>query len=981
MKPTLSSLNFLLFLFPLFIAIGPLSTGHAAVKNIAWLQGDQLFRGSNNLNAGTPRSINWNLRASIDPEVFRQSFAESTRLYLEKDGDYLVSATLPIIMITGARANQSIEVSLGNRPVGGSLGQSGYIRNAGNHTESSLHVNVLVAARAGDYLELKTRRLNAFGNQTQMQTASMLVEYIEESRKVFSATSTRTVGGVNLNQDEFNVGLELQWTSIRQDEGYGHTGDSHEIILDEPGNYLVYFNLPLSSNVARSSVGINVMLDGAKIPAGRAEQGYIRNSNGHTSSSVHWSGLVSTLFPGQKLSFASFQRAAVGQVSLPTRKTASLFIENLDSTSGLFSTAAFGAGELENWNAPGKTAVTWLTPDFYIDGLIDNQTFMHEFDTSEQVIVRQDGSYLLVYNDNIEGTAARINPRITVEVNGTERPGAQTKTHYIRNSDGHIGSSATLVYLLENLTADDVVTVSTQQEANGGGAFSPFDDFIGGRLVLIKKTPFQPPVPNNFLPRLVSRSGNLFGFTIEIQDFGIQVDPQSVQAVLDGEPVDVDFQRDANGINLIQYQFPEIPPLDSVHQVELTYQDTSEPPESFRVNYSFRITTPFTELDPLWRVTEVDENRPGFVVNVTQIGTNVHGNSMVEAERQLAGLLSDPDTGAIFQNEATPSPQSGWVITPIMIDGVINWEQDELDAGNFTFDNGYEDQPIPLIPGWSGSTDGIVTEVLTFLELQKGFYTFGVNSDDGFKITSGVVPASPSTVVLGFVDGARGASDSLINVLVQEDGVYPFRLLWWEGGGGASLEFFHLHNGERILINDRNNENAIHAFQVGSSRPSIRSFSPPTGAENSTLEIVISNGTVRSDHETILLEIDGAAVSPAIRVMGDDIVVTFTPEQLPATGSHTVRLLYDLSSSPPEMVSHEFTFTITIPDPLVTPTVRILRNGNNIEVVYTGILQTATRIEGPYVDWPEIVSPWILISEDIRMLGDVLFTKTKVESP
>ena len=72
----------------------------------------------------------------------------------------------------------------------------------------------------------------------------------------------------------------------------------------------------------------------------------------------------------------------------------------------------------------------------------------------------------------------------------------------------------------------------------------------------------------------------------------------------------------------------------------------------------------------------------------------------------------------------------------------VEWVNQNQDApapvGNFSTNNGYEDEYIPGIPGWYDSTDGIAGEYIALLQLDVGAYTLGVNSDDGFRATIGV---------------------------------------------------------------------------------------------------------------------------------------------------------------------------------------------------------------------------------------------------
>jgi hypothetical protein len=64
-------------------------------------------------------------------------------------------------------------------------------------------------------------------------------------------------------------------------------------------------------------------------------------------------------------------------------------------------------------------------------------------------------------------------------------------------------------------------------------------------------------------------------------------------------------------------------------------------------------------------------------------------------------------------------------------------------------------------------------------------------------------PAGP----LGEADQGKGASDVLFPVVVQQAGVYPLRLVYFQGGGGGNCEFFSVTGTNRVLINDRTSTN------------------------------------------------------------------------------------------------------------------------------------------------------------------------------
>ena len=49
------------------------------------------------------------------------------------------------------------------------------------------------------------------------------------------------------------------------------------------------------------------------------------------------------------------------------------------------------------------------------------------------------------------------------------------------------------------------------------------------------------------------------------------------------------------------------------------------------------------------------------------------------------------------------------------------------------------------------------------------------------------------------------------------NGLYPMRLLYYQAGSGGNLEFYTMHNGTPVLVNDSADANSIKAFQVVTS--------------------------------------------------------------------------------------------------------------------------------------------------------------------
>lgn len=287
-------------------------------------------------------------------------------------------------------------------------------------------------------------------------------------------------------------------------------------------------------------------------------------------------------------------------------------------------------------------------------------------------------------------------------------------------------------------------------------------------------------------------------------------------------------------------------------------------------------------------------------------------NTAERAEGQLAGTLIDPDTGEPYPNLATPSTDNpdGSYNQPI-----INWSVEAagvgLERGNFQAPT-FPDEPIPGV-----SHDfNIAAEVLTYLELAPGRYIMGVNSDDGFVVYSGVNARDLLAVSLGRFDGGRGSADTLFQFDVSEAGIYPFRLLYYQGNGGANLEWFSVDplTDEKILINDSSNSKTIRAWRQLSApeRPYIATADPAPGQGNvpteATVRVVLQDGGAEVQQGTVQLSINGQAVGADVTKSGTQTTVQYAPAQgFQGDTTYTVGLSYTDSASRQRTVSFDFT--------------------------------------------------------------------------
>ncbi|HIG30235.1 MAG TPA: LamG domain-containing protein [Verrucomicrobiales bacterium] len=879
------------------LVLGSGLSSYGAVKNAAWLQGNTLAAGSSDLAVSEPTAISWTVVSSVDSSKFDHSFVNPTTLTLLEDGDFFVAFTAPIDLGEGTvqRATSAFELYVNGSPASGGLGQSTYLRNAGGATESSGHFAALLTGlSAGDELEVRTYRIAQPAGLTVLEMASLYVERIDDSATVFSGTATGTTGGPDLNRTEDLPDRELAWTSTRKDAGFGHSDGSHEITLESGGNYLVYVDVPMASGVARASVAIRIAVGGAPVLNAIAEQGYIRNSNAHTNSSLHWSGLLRDVSPGQTLTVDAFLRAIAGEVVVQDGKQATIFVQKVDGSEGLFSSALFD--EAFEFNFETATPLIWNDANETIDSATYGRGGSHEIN------VRKDGSYLLVYNDNIEGGSARANPKIRVLVNGDNVVGAETKAHYIRQTGGHIASSGSLVFLLDDLSSGDVVSLTTEQEGNGGLVFGPLDD-ASAILTLIKKDTFVSEGGGSAEAKITRFTGNVESVTVELIDQGSPVVTDSVEFQINGNGVEVSSTK-ADGVTTIHHDYSILPDSGSEQSVLVSY--SVESGESFSVELTYRVNEVFTRLSPDFTNEGVDRDQPGFLVNVTQLtddaDLSAHGNSLAGAELQLSGI--HPVTGEAFENEANPAASE--------VESVINWEQSAFNppGDNFDFANGFQNELIPGIPGTKFSDNGVAAEILTYLELDAGFHTLGVNSEDGFRLSIGRTTIDLLASTLAEFDGGRAEADTIFNIAVDQAGIYPTRLLWWAADDGASIEFFSVQDGEKILVNDSTNPNAIKAFRSGPSLPSVTGLTFPHKKIGSVIELEITDGAIGVVEGSISMTVDGESVSPEIVKQGAVTTVTFDNGDLFPGGEHTASISFQEASDPVFTRSTDIDFTI-----------------------------------------------------------------------
>jgi rRNA maturation protein Rpf1 len=317
--------------------------------------------------------------------------------------------------------------------------------------------------------------------------------------------------------------------------------------------------------------------------------------------------------------------------------------------------------------------------------------------------------------------------------------------------------------------------------------------------------------------------GDAYGFTARITDEGGQVaDVATVTAALNGTPVTVQATK-TGGVTTVTGIHGTLLPPNSTHNLRLSVTVSGQAQSQ---NFVFQVG-PYAVLPTTGRLTTVNTSNTGFLVYVTQISSaqhpegqpSVHDGVAAVAESQLRGELA-PEGGSPYVNEADPVLTGAWKGPALVYNDVINWFEFAPDqSASLNFPN---DEIIPNL--YSGTADGLVVELLTYLELPRGSHKLGLYSEGGHKASAGLSAASP---VLSLFDNSGDivrvptyfARNQFFDVVAPEDGFYPFRFLWFQNRRsqepGAILELFSVRDRALHLLNDRDNALALKAYRAG----------------------------------------------------------------------------------------------------------------------------------------------------------------------
>jgi hypothetical protein len=445
------------------------------------------------------------------------------------------------------------------------------------------------------------------------------------------------------------------------------------------------------------------------------------------------------------------------------------------------------------------------------------------------------------------------------------------------------------------------------------------------------------PIPGAYLssfdrpdltsPYFVALTGHAGGFWGEIQEVagGTQVDFNSVQATLNGNSVSVTSTRRANDSRVaVSYLASPLLAVGSTNSVTINFTAGAVQQSATRTF----VVGGYSTIPADYAVSSATDQ--GFTVHAYQmsVAANPGQNSIGSAEHQWARGFINPTNSLPYDNLITPDTYP--------LNDVINWNINpsrdfDTDLNPNAAEHGnwqaglpapynFEDQYFPGI-GFIGGTyatagANFVNEIISYVQLSPGFYRMGVNSDDGFKVTTAPGAPNPFGLVLGSFDGGRGSDNTFFDFSVTAAGYYPFRLLYWQGGGDGNLEWFtvNLSTGDKVLVNDTFNAAALIPYQTAQDRAYVDTVLPGNGytggATNQTVSAVLKDGTTIVVPGSVHLWQDGVQVNATI--VGPTAGTTTVSYQKPGgfsySETHTNVLIWTESTVPPKTWTNTFTF-------------------------------------------------------------------------
>ncbi len=321
------------------------------------------------------------------------------------------------------------------------------------------------------------------------------------------------------------------------------------------------------------------------------------------------------------------------------------------------------------------------------------------------------------------------------------------------------------------------------------------------------------------------------------------------------------------GTNTITYQPASNFAANATIAVALTYEDNATPVNNYTNEYSFT-TYPYVTIPADYAVAanSVNQNDGNAYYIYLYQSQNPINESLAVAEQQVSGAITN-------NADLSNSPNQ---------DGGYNW------PNNYTINFSTMGSPGEFLGADNGSGGALfpdsdlmsyyAVEVLTYLQLSPGTYTFGVDAvsnyvqgtgtptEAGFQLTAGPSPRDVLAPVIASFDNSYPEGNREFSFVVTTAGLYPFRLLAFSGPGVGSLEWYMVTNGTRVDLVTGLGLNRV--FGTGAiTHPWAQYLPTPAPGDNfvsttSPIQATLADGTATTVAGAIVLTLNGGVVVP-----------------------------------------------------------------------------------------------------------------------
>jgi hypothetical protein len=501
---------------------------------------------------------------------------------------------------------------------------------------------------------------------------------------------------------------------------------------------------------------------------------------------------------------------------------------------------------------------------------------------------------------------------------------------------------------------------------------------------------------------------------LELADGATPVNTASVQLFLNGKKVAALVTR-TNQSTFVVYSPGELFAQGSTNTATILYSDTSTPVNTLSNSWSFiaQASVPVLPVDLASPLGTGDTNQPGFQVKIFQIWpasvdpSQTLGlvNANTWTEQQLLGLfgtnsadLSLTDTNGAFLNS------------------VINWSRDAeglgAEQGNFVAPE-HPDQLIPGMPGIGGGNmtelgfGDIAAEIVTYVEFPAaGYYRMGFNSDDGFRMQASDVAGTnigavrivaPASIAGQYGAISGGSENGGVALALPTNGISAKVVYAQPHRAETELTNTNEVKGNIVLIDRSTNSFTLQlnrAQRAGAVAAIIVNDRDETSNEGA-LPFVMTGVSMDAPGipAVMMMQTDGAKLKAHLSegvttVLGDDPTPrlaefnghrnasdTIFSFLVPQAGVYPFRCTYEQGTGPAScewfvaLKNGEKHLLNDPADPTglkayaarslipPQPTLSFTRQKTAVVLTFTGRLQSANVVKGPYTDVPNATSP------------------------